>query len=107
MPDPPAIAAAFQAALVRQGLVVLLVFAILGLARLSRRAWPGGGRGRRRSAGEAVPAEPAGRRVLRVGFGLLWLFDGVLQAQPKMPAGLPSQVIQPVAASSPHWYSTW
>ena len=48
-------------------------------------------------------AEPAWRRVLRVGFGLLWVFDGILQAQPKMAIGLPSQVIQPSAASSPHW----
>jgi cytochrome oxidase Cu insertion factor (SCO1/SenC/PrrC family) len=41
--------------------------------------------------------------VLRVGFGLLWVFDGILQAQPKMAIGLPSQVIEPTAASSPHW----
>ena len=118
----PAIVAAFQAALVRQGLVVLLVLAILGLAWLGRRAWragwagwagrparrmrPGGvGRRAARPPGARgpVPAEPAGRRVLRIGFGLLWLFDGLLQAQPKMPAGLPSQVIKPAAASSPHW----
>jgi len=52
---------------------------------------------------EPAPAEPAGRRVLRIGFGLLWLFDGVLQAQPRMPAGLASQVIEPAAGSSPHW----
>jgi hypothetical protein len=112
-PGHPAMAAAFQAALVRQGLVVLLVFAALGLAWLGRRAWPrasagrpaaaGGGAERAPGAGVPIPAEPAGRRVLRIGFGLLWLFDGVLQAQPKMPAGLPSQVIEPAAASSPHW----
>ena len=34
---------------------------------------------------------------------MLWLFDGLLQAQPKMAAGLPSQVIEPIAATSPHW----
>ena len=108
----PAIVSAFQAALVRQGLVVLLVLATLGLAWLGRLAWPGGW-DRGPAAGDnaarlpgvrgPVPAEPAGRRVLRIGFGLLWLFDGMLQAQPKMPAGLPSQVIKPAAASSPHW----
>ena len=48
-------------------------------------------------------AEPAWRRVLRIGFGLLWVFDGILQAQPKMAVGLPSQVIEPTAASSPPW----
>ena len=41
--------------------------------------------------------------MLRIGFGLLWVFDGLLQAQPGMAAGLPSQVIEPAAASSPHW----
>ncbi len=41
--------------------------------------------------------------MLRIGFGLLWLFDGILQAQPQMAAGLPGKVIEPVAASSPHW----
>ena len=54
-------------------------------------------------AGARGPAEPAGRRLLRIGFGLLWLFDGILQAQPRMPLGLPSQVIEPVAAGSPRW----
>ena len=48
-------------------------------------------------------AEPAWRQVLRIGFGLLWVFDGILQAQPKMAVGLPSQVIEPTAASSPPW----
>ena len=47
--------------------------------------------------------EPAGHRVLRIGFGLLWLLDGILQAQPGMAAGMPSQVIEPTAASSPPW----
>ncbi len=41
--------------------------------------------------------------MLRIGFGVIWLFDGILQAQPKMAVGLPSQVIAPTAASSPRW----
>ena len=41
--------------------------------------------------------------LLRVGFGLIWIFDGLLQAQPSMVVGLPSRVIQPGAASSPAW----
>ena len=55
--------------------------------------------------GSLVPgqAEPAGRRLLRIGFGLLWVLDGILQVQPRMAAGLPGQVIGPVAATSPHW----
>ena len=54
------------------------------------------------TAGTPV-AEPAWRQLLRTGFGILWLLDGILQAQPQMAIGLPSQVIQPTAASSPAW----
>ena len=41
--------------------------------------------------------------MLRIGFGVLWIFDGLLQAQPAMAGGLPAQVIKPAAASSPGW----
>jgi cytochrome oxidase Cu insertion factor (SCO1/SenC/PrrC family) len=47
--------------------------------------------------------EPIGRRVLRIGFGLLWLFDGILQLQSSMPMGLTGAVMQPAAGSSPAW----
>jgi cytochrome oxidase Cu insertion factor (SCO1/SenC/PrrC family) len=96
----PTVVAAFKTALLHQGMIALLIFAAVGLAWLSLRTWlpvssaPG--------AVRAVP-EPSWRRLLRYGFGALWLFDGVLQAQPKMAVGLPSQVIEPTAASSPHW----
>jgi cytochrome oxidase Cu insertion factor (SCO1/SenC/PrrC family) len=79
--------------------------------------WAGGGpwarRGTRRDgwAGEprdrspwrAGPWEPRGRRLLRIGFGLLWILDGILQAQPKMAGGLAAQVIEPIASASPAW----
>jgi len=99
--DDPTVVAAFRAALLHQGLIILAVFAVLSIAwvavRRPQAAGAAGGRGR-----AAVP-EPAGRQVLRIGFGLLWLLDGVLQAQPGMAAGLPSQVIEPTASSSPTW----
>ncbi len=47
--------------------------------------------------------EAAARRLLRIGFGVIWIFDGLLQAQPAMAAGLPSGVVGPAAASSPVW----
>ena len=95
------VVAAFRTALIHQGIVALLIFL------LASAAWAGA-RGRLTpipSAGKAaaLTAEPAGRRLLRIGFGLLWIFDGLLQAQPAMAAGLPSQVIAPTAASSPRW----
>jgi cytochrome oxidase Cu insertion factor (SCO1/SenC/PrrC family) len=58
---------------------------------------------------EGAPVEGAsveeapGRHLLRVGFGVLWLFDGILQAQASMPLRMPSSVIEPAAASSPSW----
>ncbi len=101
----PAVVAAFQAALVHQGLIALLIFAVLGLAWVSVRVWLAPSGTGVTAAAPAGPGltEPAWRQLLRTGFGLLWVFDGILQAQPKMAIGLPSQVIEPVAASSPRW----
>src|SRR5215831_17235665 len=106
--NDPTVIAAFKAALTHQGIIALLIFGLLGLAWIAVRArqpaaaQAGGQTGPAGPSAGAV-AEPAWRQVLRVGFGLLWIFDGILQAQPKMAIGLPSQVIQPTATSSPHW----
>jgi len=109
----PVVVAAFRSALLHQGIIALLIFGVLGLAWLTVRAWlpaaaqAGGQAGTGGPAGQMGPpaaaAEPSWRQLLRAGFGLLWIFDGILQAQPKMAIGLPSRVIQPIAASSPHW----
>jgi len=100
--DDPTVVAAFRSALLHQAIIALAIFAVLSVVWVSVRE--------RRDAGAAGaqgearrPAEPAGHRVLRIGFGLLWLLDGLLQAQPGMAAGLPSQVIEPAAAGSPLW----
>ncbi len=98
--------AAFRAALLHQGLVVLILLAALAItwlavrkfaARSSAGSWPG------LRCRDAAAPEPPGRRLLRMGFGVLWIFDGLLQAQPAMAAGLPGQVIRPAAATSPAW----
>jgi cytochrome oxidase Cu insertion factor (SCO1/SenC/PrrC family) len=109
----PVLVAAFKAALLHQGLIVLAVLLLLGLAWAGVREWLPGARPPDRSdrSGWSAAAfgwgggatEPAGRRLLRIGFGLLWILDGILQAQPAMAAGLPAQVIEPSAASSPAW----
>src|SRR5579859_7883132 len=101
----PALAAAFRAALLHQGLIVVLILAALAGAWAVMWARRRGGTAvARRVFASLRPAdEPAGRRLLRIGFGLLWLLDGVLQAQPAMPAGLPSQVVRPTAAASAPW----
>jgi cytochrome oxidase Cu insertion factor (SCO1/SenC/PrrC family) len=106
--NDPTVVAAFRSALLHQGIAALLIFAVLAVAWVAVREWrmPGGSAAAAASAGRAADAaepEPAWRQVLRIGFGLLWLFDGILQAQPGMAVGLPSQVIEPSATSSPLW----
>lgn len=88
----PRIVAAFRTALLHQALVALAIIGLAVLAWLTLRARRG-----------TTPKEPPGRRPLRIGFGLLWLFDGILQAQPGMPAGLVPRGIEPTALSSPSW----
>ena len=81
----PTVVAAFRAALLRQGLIALAIFAVLSVVWVAVR-------GRTANAAGAAPRmadpEPSGHQLLRIGFGLLWVFDGLLQAQPKMAAGL-------------------
>lgn len=100
----PTIVAAFHNELLRQGLVILLIVAFAGAVWVLLRSLQlaRGGSSQSRAPRFSHP-EPAGRRVLRISFGLLWLFDGVLQSQPAMPLGMVPQVIQPTAAASPSW----
>ena len=101
-PADPTIVAAFRSALVHQWAIVALIFVLLLVAWGATRAWAGAqGAG---AAGAPAPwHEPRARRLLRVGFGILWVFDGILQAQPQMAGGLPQEVIKPAAATSPAW----
>lgn len=93
----PALVAAFMSALLRQLIAVTVMFLVLALAyRVARGRWA-------TSPRQAPAPEPRSRRFLRITFGMLWIFDALLQAQPKMAGGLPSQVIAPVAAASPGW----
>jgi cytochrome oxidase Cu insertion factor (SCO1/SenC/PrrC family) len=96
----PVIVGAFRTALRHEALIVagLLIISFLAWATVTVL----GGR-RAGSEGRRAAPEPAGRRVLRAGFGVLWILDGVLQAQQSMPIGLPSQVVQPAASGSPAW----
>jgi cytochrome oxidase Cu insertion factor (SCO1/SenC/PrrC family) len=131
-PADPTLVAAFRSALLHQGAIALLIIVLLGLLWATARTWPlaapgaktgetdgpaqtGGVRTARGtwalgrvtakadgSKGGGV-REARGRWLLRVGFGLLWILDGILQAQPKMAGGLAAQVIEPTAAASPAW----
>ena len=101
-PADPTIVAAFRSALVHQWVIVALIFVLLLVAWGATRAWAGG-HGATAAGAPAPWHEPRARRLLRVGFGILWVFDGILQAQPQMAGGLPQEVIKPAAATSPAW----
>jgi cytochrome oxidase Cu insertion factor (SCO1/SenC/PrrC family) len=101
------IVSAFHAELFHQLLVVLLIGAVCAIAfnvirTVQYRKLTAQG-GATAVVTTDATAEPAARRVLRIGFGSLWILDGLLQLQSAMPLGLPSNVIQPSAAASPQW----
>ncbi|HUZ20639.1 MAG TPA: SCO family protein [Acidimicrobiales bacterium] len=110
-PTNATIVSAFHSMLLHQGLVVLALLAIviaawnvLRTVQLRRAVaasdGPASAVARRTSPADL---EPVGRRLLRIGFGLLWIFDGVLQAQASMPLAMAPRVIKPTAAASPAW----
>jgi hypothetical protein len=106
--NDPTVVSAFQTALLHQGLVVLVILALVGISWNVLRSM----QLRRAGQGQQVHPvaasvlflpEPTARRVLRISFGLLWIFDGLLQGQVSMPTGLVPQGIQPTASASPAW----
>jgi cytochrome oxidase Cu insertion factor (SCO1/SenC/PrrC family) len=106
--NDPTVVSAFHSALVTQGLIVIGLIVLVGSVwiLLGVRELLHAGAGRANAfAGSPTYAfpEPAARRLLRIGFGALWILDGVLQTQPKMPLGMGPDVIQPLAAASPSW----
>jgi cytochrome oxidase Cu insertion factor (SCO1/SenC/PrrC family) len=48
-------------------------------------------------------SEPRARTFLRLAFGAIWVFDGILQFQPGMPLGLANQIVKPTIADAPTW----
>jgi cytochrome oxidase Cu insertion factor (SCO1/SenC/PrrC family) len=103
-PASPILISAFRSALLHQGVIIALIIVVLLIAWGAARTALFGSMAPTSATGKAgLWREPRARRVLRVGFGLIWLFDGILQAQSQMPGGLADQVIQPSASSSPGW----
>jgi cytochrome oxidase Cu insertion factor (SCO1/SenC/PrrC family) len=108
-PASTILVAAFRSALLHQSVIIALIFLLLFVAWGATRTVfidgrPGNGDPVSTLLGSALAwPEPRARRLLRTGFGILWLFDGILQAQPQMAGGLASQVIQPSEQGSPSW----
>jgi cytochrome oxidase Cu insertion factor (SCO1/SenC/PrrC family) len=106
-PADPTLVAAFRSALAHQGAIALLIIAFLGLLWVTARVWqlttPAARPETAETSAGRRSGEARGRRLLRLGFGSIWILDGILQAQPKMAGGMAAQVIEPTAAASPTW----
>lgn len=98
------VVSAFRSLLAHDALILLLVVAAVVLAwnaLMARRMLA--------TARDGAPApvvhvhEHPARRLLRLGFGGLWVLDGLLQLQPGMPLAMGDDVVRPAAASSPGW----
>jgi hypothetical protein len=73
-PANPILVSAFRTALVHQWAIVALIFALLLIAWGATRTWVTG----REKTALAAPApwhEPGARRLLRVGFGILYVIS--------------------------------
>jgi cytochrome oxidase Cu insertion factor (SCO1/SenC/PrrC family) len=104
----PLITSSFHAALFHQLLAIFLILVLCGVGfnivrTVQYRRLKEHGQQSFPATQRAPWPEPSARRVLRIGFGCLWILDGLLQVQSSMPLGLPSGVIQPAAANSPDW----
>ena len=103
----PTMISAFHTALIHQLLVIGLfvvvavvawnVLRTLQLRRVMSEGAP--------TVEPTAPPEPeaVARRVLRISFGLLWVLDGLLQAQSGMVLGMPTTVLRPAGTGSPGW----
>jgi cytochrome oxidase Cu insertion factor (SCO1/SenC/PrrC family) len=103
------IVSAFQSHLFHELLLVLGLLLVLAISWNALRALQLQRSLEARRTGSPVTdvrvreREASGRKVVRVGFGLLWILDGILQAQWAMPVGLATKAFQPAAAGSPSW----
>jgi cytochrome oxidase Cu insertion factor (SCO1/SenC/PrrC family) len=97
----------FHTALGRQAALILVLLVLLFVAWNGLRSLQ-----YRRAVAQGLPyppphaatsPEPPARRVLRIGFGALWVIDGLLQLQSAMPLGMATGVLRPAASTSPEW----
>jgi cytochrome oxidase Cu insertion factor (SCO1/SenC/PrrC family) len=95
-PASSILVAAFRSALLHQALIVALIFFFVLATWAVMRTAIGDQRA------DSDWREPRARQLLRIGFGALWVFDGLLQAQPQMAGGMPA-LLQATDAGSPGW----
>jgi cytochrome oxidase Cu insertion factor (SCO1/SenC/PrrC family) len=102
------IVSAFRTSLLHQLLVVFLIATLCAIAfnvirTIQYRRVRGTGLASSPATQTRAVPEADARRIIRIGFGCLWILDGLLQLQSSMPLGLPSNVLQPSGAGSPQW----
>lgn len=102
LPGHAPVVDAFRSSLERQAVLVGVLLAIaLGAWAISGVLFVPGSR--RSGEPRSRLGEPSGRRALRLGFGVVWLVDGLLQLQGSMPLSMPTDVVLPAASGSPAW----
>jgi cytochrome oxidase Cu insertion factor (SCO1/SenC/PrrC family) len=85
------------------GWTLLAAVLLGGTAYLLARRHPGRTAAIRTTLfGSAAGRESLDRRFLRIAFGLLWIADGLLQAQPLMPSGFAMNYLS--ADRGPGWF---
>ena len=89
--------------LFRHHLYVTSLYWIIGIGLVALLAATLTGRLNSFNLTSAGLSEPRARTFLRIAFGCIWLFDGILQFQPGMPLGLANEVVQPTVAGAPSW----
>ena len=89
--------------LFRHHLYVSSVYWIIGIALVVLLVATFTGRLNTFNVSRAGLSEPRSRTILRIGFGIIWVFDGILQFQPSMPLGLANDVVRPAVSGAPSW----
>ena len=100
----PTVVSAFHRALLHQGLIAVGILFVVAVVWNVTRAWQlrqaQGGAGSAAAGVSVVAGEPAARKLLRISFGLIWIFDGDPARAGVDAAGHDHPVIQPAGGGS-------
>jgi len=102
--NSPTVISAFHSALLHQVIAIAVIaFILLTAGKLFRSVQSRSAKTRLALPAGETDLEPSARRLLRIAFGLLWIFDGLLESQSSMPLGMTAKVMRSASAASPRW----